>query len=1072
MQADPRPCPHTMPLDRDGSVNSTLPSLDSTAADEYMASSPESVTSSADTAMTVPDPQEGPVTSIESGTKDEADSSITSNTETTPPQDSGVTYRQQVEKFNQLKAKLQFSVKDRDPSTPGPLVFRWFDGSVVPSPAALYLWRRDQCRRYEMAIGSVCDRLYWQHFVEVNYEPHLHERIKLDQTRHEACVLRAFKRKFRRDHTTEYQIKETVEWIFDGVAEAVCRHTFPFERQLRSTSAQVAAAMAEASKQSLRNKKGFPMALFQERDRFAEEWFMYCRTQGSATQNDLFDYACYASHNPYSLYHKVKYGECGSPHPYIPFAITSTAEAEKAKAEQSKQELDAIKWTDDRRLTRAKTQREVEARAAAEATPSSQQDPATLPLDSAAKEAVSRALPDDVLVDQEMEQPQAVKGAEAEGGSKPPSELDMAMSGTLDQKEQEINKQQASESAARPADDRTQVAAATSHSHPITVSVIVPENLMPWIRGQYYQQLKQSAPSHMSYWQDDSVRNLPWPKMVPQPGTLTRLNPVINLAAVISDDEVPWRSGNKCELENTEDDEFLEARGLSGSTCGPRWSNKEAPEEPPPTFQVGNFFLSSCPGKKVRLGGPVRGRGAVCRDLGVDLQRFKDLGVGTLVCCMSDAELAVIGVEWDQYVKEADRCAIDIMRIPMVEGSCPTDYGLIDSWLNEIITNCTLKGVNVLVHCRGGVGRAGTLAACWLIKMGYVDEHRPAHEIRERGELYPHHEIMWQAIQVVRLRRSSKAIETAEQASFVAGFAEYVLQRCELEHSQKQGSAQGSTPAALSQEHCSKVNLYWARIRKESRLWIEQEQNKLREQQQDNKASGRKGQQSGSQLDDDGAVAAVDGSSIVYHSNINARTAAQIKTQPQQTKSSSPQAEGAGGTSAAAASKGSPMTSADSDKQSFPVSTSTEASAGVEQQDVDASKSPCPPHRAVDGEPKRKRRTTLSSAAIRLTEQDASSATSPAAGSKKDDTAGDDDDQDVDDGDAFPVTGVRDSSTAKASHREAALAEDEEASLGTFNGTQLEAEGDEERMDIDVGKGTCEEWQKQSSGSGNDGGEE
>lgn len=47
--------------------------------------------------------------------------------------------------------------------------------------------------------------------------------------------------------------------------------------------------------------------------------------------------------------------------------------------------------------------------------------------------------------------------------------------------------------------------------------------------------------------------------------------------------------------------------------------------------RVGNFLLSSCPGKKVRLNGPVKGRGAICRDLKVDLERIRGLGVGCVV---------------------------------------------------------------------------------------------------------------------------------------------------------------------------------------------------------------------------------------------------------------------------------------------------------------------------------------------------------------------------------------------------------------------------------------------------------
>lgn len=51
----------------------------------------------------------------------------------------------------------------------------------------------------------------------------------------------------------------------------------------------------------------------------------------------------------------------------------------------------------------------------------------------------------------------------------------------------------------------------------------------------------------------------------------------------------------------------------------------------PSNITLGNLLLSSCPGKKVRLTGPVNGRSAVCRDLQQDLRRMKDLGVGCLV---------------------------------------------------------------------------------------------------------------------------------------------------------------------------------------------------------------------------------------------------------------------------------------------------------------------------------------------------------------------------------------------------------------------------------------------------------
>lgn len=46
---------------------------------------------------------------------------------------------------------------------------------------------------------------------------------------------------------------------------------------------------------------------------------------------------------------------------------------------------------------------------------------------------------------------------------------------------------------------------------------------------------------------------------------------------------------------------------------------------------LGNLLLSSCPGKRLRMEGPSKGRGPVCRDLATDLKRIKGEGVGCLV---------------------------------------------------------------------------------------------------------------------------------------------------------------------------------------------------------------------------------------------------------------------------------------------------------------------------------------------------------------------------------------------------------------------------------------------------------
>lgn len=51
-----------------------------------------------------------------------------------------------------------------------------------------------------------------------------------------------------------------------------------------------------------------------------------------------------------------------------------------------------------------------------------------------------------------------------------------------------------------------------------------------------------------------------------------------------------------------------------------------------PDFKLkGNICMSSCPGKKVRLSGPVRGRATINRDLNLDFARMKSFNIGTIV---------------------------------------------------------------------------------------------------------------------------------------------------------------------------------------------------------------------------------------------------------------------------------------------------------------------------------------------------------------------------------------------------------------------------------------------------------
>ncbi|WWD19474.1 hypothetical protein CI109_103934 [Kwoniella shandongensis] len=200
---------------------------------------------------------------------------------------------------------------------------------------------------------------------------------------------------------------------------------------------------------------------------------------------------------------------------------------------------------------------------------------------------------------------------------------------------------------------------------------------------------------------------------------------------------------------------------------------------------VGNLLLSSCPGKRLRMDGPSRGRGPVCRDLATDLRRIKNEGVGCLVCCLDDTELSLLGVPWETYREIAAETGLDVIRLPMPDGFTPVSMGLFDAQVTLIATKYTLQGINVLVHCRGGVGRAGLTACAWAIKMGFVQPHPSLAIVEEAAKRQSQssqdpppaeleHQIVMSIVErviaMIRCRRGLKAIESFEQVMFLARY--------------------------------------------------------------------------------------------------------------------------------------------------------------------------------------------------------------------------------------------------------------------------------------------------------------
>ena len=129
--------------------------------------------------------------------------------------------------------------------------------------------------------------------------------------------------------------------------------------------------------------------------------------------------------------------------------------------------------------------------------------------------------------------------------------------------------------------------------------------------------------------------------------------------------------------------------------------------------------------------------------------------------------------------------------LPMPEGLCPLSVQAMSIHMDRVIQNYTLQGRHVLVHCRGGVGRAGLVACSWMLKLGLVGFVEPVPE-QDRttwdfdGQLSADHlmhghqvpadalELLERVVYIIRRQRSVKAIETYEQVRFLLEFIEHL----------------------------------------------------------------------------------------------------------------------------------------------------------------------------------------------------------------------------------------------------------------------------------------------------------
>jgi ADP-ribosyl-[dinitrogen reductase] hydrolase len=166
-------------------------------------------------------------------------------------------------------------------------------------------------------------------------------------------------------------------------------------------------------------------------------------------------------------------------------------------------------------------------------------------------------------------------------------------------------------------------------------------------------------------------------------------------------------------------------------SSGPRHSTEEVEVfmHPPKTSKshplridsvaVGNagarIGLTFCPGKKQTDAQS----GVWDRSLDDDMTAIKAFGAAALVTLMPDTELESLLVPPDKIRSKASELGVEWYQLPIPDAGVP-DKNFERLWVEagSRLRALLKDGHNIVIHCKGGLGRTGTIAARLLVEFG------------------------------------------------------------------------------------------------------------------------------------------------------------------------------------------------------------------------------------------------------------------------------------------------------------------------------------------------------------------
>jgi len=130
-----------------------------------------------------------------------------------------------------------------------------------------------------------------------------------------------------------------------------------------------------------------------------------------------------------------------------------------------------------------------------------------------------------------------------------------------------------------------------------------------------------------------------------------------------------------------------------------------------------------------------------------DFRSIKEQGISKIYCLQEEDELVYLADETVEQRREIlKEYGIELIHSPIGDFRIPTPEQAL--MLSESIMKDVNGGKSILIHCMGGLGRSGTIAACALVHYGLKPDD---------------------AVKIVRTVRPG-TLETDQQVEFVKEF--------------------------------------------------------------------------------------------------------------------------------------------------------------------------------------------------------------------------------------------------------------------------------------------------------------